>query len=99
MVSESDSDRASRIVQRLHRMLQGIERAQRNPNRREAYHISLAIEHVYAGQLTESEEAIRSAERVDPIPPEIARQTGLNVPPTVAQLRAALAQAARNQAV
>ena len=65
MVGESDFERANRIVQRLHRMLQGIERARRNPNRREAYHLSVAIEHVYAGEFTESEQAIRSAERVD----------------------------------
>jgi hypothetical protein len=99
MVEESDFERASRIVQRLHRMLHGIERAQRNPNRREAYHIALAIEHVDAGQFAESEEAIRSAERVDPIPPAIAAETSLNVPPTVSQLRAALEQVARNKAV
>jgi hypothetical protein len=99
MVAESDVERASRIVQRLHRMLQGIERARRNPNRREAYHLSVAIEHVDAGEFPESEQAIRSAERVDPIPPEIATQPTLNKPPTVAQLRAALAQVAQNKAV
>jgi hypothetical protein len=99
MVGESDVERANLIVQRLRRMLQGIERAQRNPNRREAYHLGVAIEHVDAGELSESEEAIRSAERVDPIPPEIAAQPGLNQPPTVAQLRAALDQVARSKAL
>jgi hypothetical protein len=94
MVAGSDLELARSIVQRLHRMLQGIERAQRNPNRREAYHISMAIEHAHSGRLAESEEAIRRAERVDPIPAEIAAQTVLNEPPTVAQLRAALDQAA-----
>ena len=87
---ESDFESARRIVQHLRHMLLGIERAHRNPNRREAYHIGAAIEHVSAGQFRESEEAIRRAERVDPIPPHIAAQTVLNVPPTVAQLRAAL---------
>jgi len=99
MVGESDSERASLIVQRLRRMLQGIEQARRNPNRREAYHLGVAIEHVDAGEFTESEQAIRSAERVDPIPPEIAAQPGLNQPPTVAQLRAALDQVARDKAL
>ena len=98
MVGESDVERANRIVQRLHRMLQGIERAQRNPNRREAYHLGVAIEHAYAGEFAESEQAIRSAERVDPIPAEIATQPGLNQPPTVTQLRAALDQVARDKA-
>jgi hypothetical protein len=99
MVGESDVERANLIVQRLHRLLQGIDRARRNPNRREAYHLGVAIEHVHAGEFTESEQAIRSAERVDPIPPEIAAQPGLNQPPTVAQLRAALDQVARARAV
>jgi hypothetical protein len=99
MVEESDVERANRIVQRLHRMLQGIERAKRNPNRREAYHLGVAIEHAYAGELAESEQAIRSAERVDPIPAEVAAQPGLNQPPTVAQLRAALDQVARDRAL
>ena len=99
MVGELDVERASRIVQRLHRMLQGIERAQRNPNRREAYHLGVAIEHVDAGEFPESEQAIQSAERVAPIPPEVATQPGLNKPPTVAQLRAALDQVARNKAL
>ena len=99
MVLESDVDRANRIVQRLHRMLQGIERARRNPNRRESYHLGVAIEHVHAGEFTESEQAIQSAERVDPIPPEVASQPGINQPPTVAQLRAALDQVARDKAL
>jgi hypothetical protein len=99
MAGELDVERATRIVQRLHRMLQGIDRARRNPNRREAYHLGVAIEHVHAGEFTESEQAIQSAERVDPIPPEVAAQPGLNQPPTVAQLRAALDQAARDKAI
>ena len=99
MAGESDVERTTRIVQRLHRMLQGIDRARRHPNRREAYHLGVAIEHVHAGEFTESEQAIRSAERVDPIPPDVATQPGLNQPPTVAQLRAALDQVARDRAV
>jgi hypothetical protein len=87
------------MVQRLHRMLQGIERARRNPNRREAYHIAMAIEHVDAGRLAEGEEAIRRAARVAPIPAEIAARTFLNESPSVAQLRAALDQAARKQSL
>jgi hypothetical protein len=99
MVAGSDFELARSLVQRLHRILQGIERAQRNPNRREAYHIGMAIEHVHAGRLAEGEEATRRAERVDPIPAEIAARTFLNEPPAVAQLRAALGQATRNQSL
>src|SRR5215831_9887462 len=96
MVDRPDLELARGIVHRLQRMLQGLERAHRNPNRREAYHISSAIEHVHAGRLTQSEEAIRRAERVDPLPLDIAAQTILNEPPTVTQLRAALDQITRN---
>jgi hypothetical protein len=94
MVAGSDSELARGMVQRLHRMLQGIERARRNPNRREAYHIAMAIEHVHAGRLTEGEEAIRRAEQVGPIPAEMAARTFLNESLTVVQLRAALDRAA-----
>src|SRR5260370_24893469 len=96
MVAGSDSELARGMVQRLHRMLQGIERARRSPNRREAYHIAMAIEHVHAGRLTEGEEAIRRTQRVGPIPAEIAARTFLYEPPTAGQLCGPLDQAARN---
>jgi hypothetical protein len=97
MADRPDLELARGIVHRLHRMLQGLDRARRNPNRREAYHISSAIEHVHAGRLAQGEEAMRRAERVDPLPPDIAAQTILNEPTTVTQLRAMLDQVTRNQ--
>ena len=71
-------------------MLAGIERAGRNPNRRETFHIAAAIEHLRSARLAESEEALRKADRVEPIPADVAAQTAFNEVPTVAQLRMAL---------
>jgi hypothetical protein len=90
MAAESDLERADALEQRLQRMLAGIERAGRNPNRREAYHIGVAIEHLRSGRLAESEEALGKAARVEPIPPDVGAQTAFNEVPTVAQLRMAL---------
>ena len=78
------------ILQRVRRTLVGIERARRQPNRREAYYICMAMEHLHAGRLSESEEALRNAERIAPIPPDIAARISANDVPTVEQLRTAL---------
>ena len=90
MNAESDVATAPAIAQRLQRMLAGFERARRNPNRREAFHISAAIEYLHSGRLAESEEALRKADRVEPIPADVGAQTSLNSVPIVAQLRMAL---------
>ena len=90
MDAEEEQEQVNAITQRVQRMLAGIERAGRNPNRREAYHIAMAIEHLRSGRLAESEEALRKADRVEPIPPDVAAQTAFNEVPTVAQLRMAL---------
>jgi hypothetical protein len=86
----SDSNISRSVSQRIRRFLAGLERARRQPNRREAYHICTAMEHLQAGRLSEAEEALRSAERLDPVPPDIAAQLTLNETPTTDQLRTAL---------
>jgi hypothetical protein len=43
-----------------------------------------------AGRLTESQDSLRKADRVDPIPPDIAAGTRYNETPTVEQLKTAL---------
>ena len=86
----ANSDVANGVVRRIQRFLAGLERARRQPNRREAYHICMAMEHLQAGRLPESEDSLRSADRVDPMPPDIADQPAYNQPPTVEQLRIAL---------
>src|SRR5215471_10941460 len=83
-------DVASSVVRRIQRFLAGLERARRQPNRREAYHICMAMEHLHAGRLKESEDALHKADRVDPVPSDIATQAAYNETPTVEQLQIAL---------
>ncbi len=86
----ANSEVTNNVVQRIRRFLAGLQRAGRQPNRREAYHICMAIEHLQAGQLAESEDSLRRADRRDPLPPDLVTQADYNEPPTVAQLKAAL---------
>jgi cytochrome c-type biogenesis protein CcmH/NrfG len=81
---------ANGVVRRIQRFLAGLEHARRQPNRREAYHICVAMEHLQAGRLDESEDALRKADRLDPVPPDIATQSAYNETPTVKQLQIAL---------
>src|SRR5262245_15815663 len=78
------------VVRRMQRFLAGLERARRQPNRREAYHICKAMEHLQAGRLEDSEDCLRKAARLDPLPADIAVQPSYNDTPTVEQLQAAL---------
>lgn len=80
-------------------MLAGIERARRQPNRREAYYICLAMEHLSGDRITESAEALGKAERIEPVPPEVAAQPALNETPTLEQLRMALDRLTQNQPI
>jgi hypothetical protein len=90
MSSDSNLEIARRISQRIRRFLAGLERARRQPNRREAYHICMAMEHLHAGRLSESEEALCKAERIDPVPPHSTTQLLFNETPTVEQLHTVL---------
>lgn len=85
-----NSEGASNVVRRIRRFLAGLESARRQPNRREAYHICMAIEHLETGEIPESEEALRKADQRDPMPPNVASQVAYNETPTVQQLRAVL---------
>lgn len=78
------------VVRRLRGVLNGLERARRQPNRREAYYVCQAMEHLQADRLPESEEAVSNAQRVRPLPPDLAARPEGNRPPTVQQLRQAL---------
>jgi hypothetical protein len=78
------------VVRRLSGMLDGLQRAGRQPNRREAYYICQAMEHLQADRLSESEEAVDSAARVSPLPRDLALRPESNRPPTILELRRAL---------
>ena len=81
---------ANGVVRRIQRFLAGLEHARRQPNRREAYHICMAMEHLQAGRLADSEDSLRRADRLDPVTPDIATQTAYNKTPTLDQLQIAL---------
>lgn len=75
------------VAQRIGRFLRGLERARRQPNRREAYHLRLALEHLLAAQYADSDEAMKNAERCAPLPAQVASLITTNDPVTVVQLQ------------
>ena len=77
----------AKITQRFTRFLGGLERARRQPNRREAYHLRHALERLQAEEYAESEEAILQAERSAPLPGHIANLLATNESVTIRQLR------------
>lgn len=78
------------VAQRIGRFLRGLERARRQPNRREAYHLRLALEHLRAAQYADSEDAMKDAERCAPLPAQVASLVTTNEPVTVIQLQGQL---------
>jgi hypothetical protein len=85
-------------AKRIARLLLGLERARRAPNRREAYHLREALARLAEGHLEQAEDAIAKAERPAPIPVDSAHALSTNNTPLVMelreQLRAILATAA-----
>ena len=81
------------VAQRIGRFLRGLERARRQPNRREAYHLRLALEHLRAAQYADSDEAMKNAERCAPLPAQVASLITTNEPVTVIQLQKQLDEA------
>jgi hypothetical protein len=90
VAEEVPTTRRPLILQRMRGLLHGLDRARRQPNRREAYHLCEALEHLQAGRMEEAAEATGKAERIEPVPPEVALQFELNATPTIQQLLAAL---------
>lgn len=78
------------VAQRIGRFLRGLERARRQPNRREAYHLRLALEHLRSSQFADSDEAMKNAERCAPLPAQVASLVTTNETLTVVQLQSQL---------
>jgi hypothetical protein len=76
-----------RLTQRISRFLAALERARRQPNRREAYHLRHALERLAAEQYPESEEALTRAEHSAPLPGHVANLLATNESVTIGQLR------------
>jgi hypothetical protein len=75
------------IAQRIDRFLGGLERARRQPNRREGYHLRDALERLQAKEYAECEQALQRAERSAPLPAHVANLVATNESVTVPQLR------------
>ena len=99
MVEGSDANAPGRgtIAQRITRFLAGLERARRQPNRREAYHLRDALQHMEAQAYSESEDALQRAERSAPLPGHVANLLATNESVTVRQLRDELDRIQKNQ--
>jgi hypothetical protein len=88
----NDDDVRAKITLRFTRLLSGLERARRQPNRREAYHLRDALERLQAREYAESEEALLRAERSAPLPGHVANLLATNESVTIGQLRDELQQ-------
>jgi hypothetical protein len=84
------------LARRITRFLSGLERARRQPNRREAYHLRDALGHMQAQQYSQSEEALLKAERSAPLPGHVANLLATNESVTVRQLRDELDRILKN---
>jgi hypothetical protein len=98
MVEGSDANAPGRgtIAQRITRVLAGLERARRQPNRREAYHLRDALQRMEAQEYSESEDALQRAERSAPLPGHVANLLATNESVTVRQLRDELGRILEN---
>ena len=98
-VSDISPETAARaaLAQRVDRFVRALERVRRHPNRREAYHVIVALQHLSAGQYQEGDEAMTRAERVAPIPAPAAAALVSNDVLTIGELRLALAAVAQQR--
>jgi len=85
---EAQSGRGT--IHRVERLLVGLARARRQPNRREAYHLCDALDHLRAGRYSEAEDAAVRAERVTPLPADVSSRLATNNLPTLEDIRAEL---------
>ena len=98
MIDSSDATTPGQgnIARRITRFLTGLERARRQPNRREAYHLRDALERMKAQDYSEGEDAMLRAERSAPLPGHVANLLTTNESVTVRQLREELDRILKN---
>ena len=78
------------LVRKIHRAIKVLERHKRPANRRESYHLVVALRFLRDGQYDAGQAAMTDVERRAPIPPEAANRLETNAPVPVHQLRAGL---------
>ena len=80
------------VAERVDRFLNGLQRARRQPNRRELFWLRHALVNLQEGQCPAGEDAMDKAERALPIPEHAANDLSTNAGMAVEQLRAQLGQ-------
>ncbi len=78
------------VARRISRFLAGLERARREPTRRESYYLRVALEMLEADRVGEAQEAVIKAELAAPLPAHVASLVQTNELGTIQQLRTAL---------
>jgi hypothetical protein len=80
------------LIRRIRRFVAILERARRQPNRREAYHVLFALECLQGGKYEEGGKAMRDAEHVVALPAALSGVQGIHEKMTTQQLNARLAE-------
>ena len=91
MAAEPDAD-LDELARRFERFVATLERVRRQPNRREAYHLLVALECFAARDLAGAAQAIRDAERLTALPAVVAALSGIHDHMTTQELRQRLEQ-------
>ncbi|WP_421997315.1 hypothetical protein [Reyranella sp.] len=92
MEGQPDTD-FGELTRRFERFVATLERVRRQPNRREAYHLLVALECFAAGDAAGAERAIQNAERLAALPAAVAAMSGIHDHMTTQDLRRRLQQA------
>jgi len=80
------------LIRRIRRFVAILERVRRQPNRREAYHVLLALQCLQVGNYEEGEQAMRDAEHVVALPAALSGVQGIHEKMTTQLLKARLAK-------
>lgn len=88
--ADSKTPAPAGLAQRIEKLLRGLERAKRQPNRREAYHLREALEMIETERYAEAEAAVIKAEHASPLPAHVATLVETNNLGTAEQLRSEL---------
>jgi len=78
------------LTQRMSTLLAALERANRQPNRREAYHLREALEMIENERYADAEAAVIKAEHLAPLPVHVAKLLPTNNLWGIEQIREAL---------
>lgn len=85
------------LARRIHRSIMVFERYKREPGRREAYYLLLAIRCLDEGRVDDGHQAMRAAENIQVIPATDAAASKFYDEVTAADLRAALRKVVRRE--